>query len=74
MDKYYITEEAFEKIFIWLSNQKNIYCKNREKTRVFLEAVYFIMRTGAQWAKLPKYYGKYKSVHNRFVIWSKKEI
>jgi transposase len=53
-DKYYITDEAFEKIFIWLSSQQNIYCKNREKTRTFLEGIYFIMRTGAQWIELPK--------------------
>ena len=74
MDKHYITNEAFEKIFIWLSSQKNIYCKNREKTRIFLEAVYFIMRTGAQWIELPKYYGNYKSVHRRFIYWVKKGI
>lgn len=74
MDKYYITEEAFEKIFLYLRNQKNIYCKNRERTRTFLEGVSFIMRTGAQWRALPKYYGHFQTVHKRFLSWSKKDI
>lgn len=74
MDKYYITEAAFEKIFILLSGKKNVYCKNREKTRKFLEAVYFIMRTGAQWIELPKYYGCHKSVHRRFIYWVKRGV
>ena len=42
MSKYYITEQVFEKIFVYLSGKKGIYCKKREKTRKFLEAVYFI--------------------------------
>lgn len=74
MDKYYITENAFEKIFVWLKNQKNIYCKNRERTRKFIEGVYFIMRTGAQWRELSQSYGKFKSVHKRFLSWAKRNI
>ena len=62
MDKYYIKSLAFEKIFEFLNGQQGIYCKNRDKTQKFLEAVYFIMRTGSQWEELPKEYGKYKSV------------
>src|SRR5439155_26772903 len=74
VDKYYITEESFEKVFIYLSERRDIYCKNPKKTRTFLEAVYFIMRTGAQWIELPNNYGKYKSVHDRFIAWVKKGI
>lgn len=74
MDKYYITDTAFEKIFMFLNGKKGTYCKNREKTRRFMEGVYFIMRTGSQWRELPKYYGKFKSVHKRFLSWAKKDI
>ena len=74
MNKYYITEEAFEKIFMYLRGLKKVYCKNREKTRSFLEAVSFIMRTGAQWIELPNQYGNYKSIHKRFLSWAKKDI
>ena len=74
MDKFYIIEEAFEKIFFYLKSRLDIYCKNREKTRFFLEGVYFIMRTGAQWSELPLYYGRYKTVHKRFLSWAKKDL
>jgi transposase len=74
MCKYYITEEAFEKIFMYLQNGWRAYCKNREKTRIFLEAVYFIMRTGAQWSELPPQYGAYKTIHKRFIYWAKKGL
>jgi transposase len=74
MDKYYITKEAFEKIFFYLKSRPDIYCKNREKTRKFLESVYFIMRTGAQWGELARSYGKYKTIHKRFLSWAKKDI
>ena len=74
MDKYYISEEAFEKIFMYLRSLKGVYCKKREKTRRFLEAVTFIMRTGAQWIELPRYYGNYKSIHKRFIAWAKKGL
>lgn len=74
MDKYYIRKDAFEKLFTLLSSMENVYCKDKEKTRIFLEAVYFIMRTGAQWGSLPRHYGKYKSVHRRFISWAKRGI
>jgi hypothetical protein len=60
-------------IFMYLRRLKKVYCKNREKTRSFLEAVSFIMRTGVQWIELPKQYGNYKNIHKRFLSWAKKD-
>ena len=51
MYKYYITEEAFEKIFLYLKDRNDIYCKKREKTRIFLESVSFILTPG-QWSEV----------------------
>ena len=63
-----------EKIYEFLKDYRGIRVKNEEKTRIFAEAVYFIMRIGAQWRELPVYYGKWKSVHKRFEQWSLKEL
>ena len=74
MTTYYLSQESFEKIFILLKENKTVYCSQVEKTRVFLEGVYHIMRTGCQWNELPSYYGAFKSVHKRYLSWSRKGI
>jgi transposase len=42
--------------------------------RRFISAVYWITRTGCPWRDLPRRYGKWKSVYNRFNNWSKRGI
>jgi len=32
------------------------------------------MRTGSQWGELPRFYGKHKTIHKRFLSWAKKDI
>lgn len=74
MSRLYLNEASFVKIYEYLSTRKDIYCKNLKKINLFLEAVHHIMRTGAQWESLPEKYGKYKSVHKRYISWSKKGV
>src|SRR5215813_15650515 len=38
-------------------------------TRCVLEAVLWILNTGAQWHMLPQRYPNYKTVHRRFQTW-----
>src|SRR5271169_982086 len=40
--------------------------------RLFLEAVCWVVRTGAPWRDLPRDYGHWKSVYNRYSRWVKK--
>jgi transposase len=70
MDKYYIKEMDWEKIYTFLKSIAGIRVRNERKTRFFAEGVYFIMRTGAQWRELPGYYGKWRSIHKRFELWN----
>ena len=39
--------------------------------RLFLEAVCWILRTGAPWRDLPPGFGNWKTVYNRYNRWAK---
>jgi transposase len=43
-------------------------------TRGVLEAVLWILNTGAQWHMLPQGYPNYKTVHRRFQHWCREEV
>ena len=43
-------------------------------TRAVLEAVLWILNTGAQWHFLPQCYPNYKTVHRRFQQWCQREV
>jgi len=40
--------------------------------RMFLEALYLVIRTGALWRDLPSEFGPWKPVYNRYNNWVKK--
>ena len=42
--------------------------------RQVLDAVLWILDTGAQWHMLPQYYPNYKTVHRRFQQWCWNEV
>ena len=42
--------------------------------RLMLEALIWILRTGAPWRDLPAAYGSWKSVHTRFTRWSEQGV
>ena len=71
---YYIEETAFNRIYDYLQHEGNIHISNREKIRRFIEAVYWMTRSGAQWRLLPKEYGYWNTVYQRFDEWSKRGI
>jgi transposase len=43
-------------------------------TRQVLEAVLWILNTGAQWHMQPQCYPNYKTVHRRFQAWCRSEV
>ncbi len=74
MQKEYITNEAWEKMFIFFKSCKGIYVGSKQKLKIFLEAIYWIVRTGAQWREVPERYGKWNSIYCRFNGWCEKNI
>jgi transposase len=45
---------------------------NANDNRIFVNAVFWIVRTGAPWRDLPPQYGKFNAVHRRFKRWCDK--
>jgi transposase len=70
----YITEAAWAKMFCFLKTVKNIYVGQERECKNFLEAIYWIARSGAPWRILPLEYGGWNSIFKRFNAWSKKRI
>lgn len=74
MQDYYLKEEQWQDIYKILGKINCIYTNQEKKLRLFIECVYYVLRSGVQWRMIPRYYGKWKSVYRRFNRWSKKEV
>ena len=72
--RYYIEESAFERMYEYLRSERKIHTGNKKNIRVFLEAVYWLARSGAQWRFLPEEYGYWNSVYQRFEDWSQRGV
>jgi transposase len=64
----------WEKIFAFLKTCQNIYIGQESECRNFLEAVFWITRSGSQWRLLPSSYGNWNTVYKRFARWSEHGI
>lgn len=74
MSNVYLSKVSWSKIFDFLQTCSGIYVRNEKKTKKFIKGVCWVMRTGAQWNELSRYYGKHDSVYKRYNEWSKKGI
>jgi hypothetical protein len=72
--EYYIKTEDWKHIFRILSKRTDIRTGNETKLRLFVEAIWFMARTGCQWRLLPKEYGSWRAIHRRFKNWSEKGV
>ena len=45
-----------------------------QDNRRFINAVFWVLRTGAPWRDLPPDYGKWGTVHQRFIRWCRKGV
>jgi transposase len=71
---YELTDTQWERIKDALPGQKQHSGRTAKDNRLFVEAVYWIGRNGGRWRALPASYGKWFSVHKRFMRWAKKGV
>lgn len=66
---YLIKDTDFTKILNFLVTIKGIHKNDIARLRLFIEAIYYICRSGCQWRLLPFYYGSWRAIHKRFKAW-----
>ena len=69
-----ISDKAWGLIEPHTIGNKGTWGGNAKDTRLFINAVFWILRTGAPWRDLPPDYGNWNTVQRRFCRWRDKGI
>lgn len=72
--RYELTDGQWERIRELLPGKASDPGRAAEDNRRFVNAVLWVLRSGAHWHDLPERYGKWKTVHTRFARWAKSGI
>ena len=67
-----LTDRQWQRIEKLVAGKKGDKGRAGEDNRLFVDAVLWILRTGAPWRDLPDEFGKWNSVYMRFVRWARK--
>ena len=69
--RYELSEAQWLRIAPLLPGKASDPGRTGADNRLFVNAVLWVLRSGAHWQHLPERYGKWKSVHTRFTRWAK---
>lgn len=72
--EYTLSEEIWQIFYKILTYQTEIRIKNKDKTKLFLNATFYCLKTGCQWRALDKKYGNWNTIYKRFREWSLKGV
>ena len=72
--RYELSNEQWRRIENLVPGKKGDPGRAGDDNRLFVNAVLWVLRSGARWSDLPERYGKHKSVHKRFTRWAKKGV
>jgi transposase len=69
--RYELSDGQWERIKDMLPGRVEHVGRTAADNRQFVNGVLWVVRSGARWHDLPERYGKYKSVHARFMRWAR---
>jgi len=69
-----ISDRVWQLLEPRLPGRKGAWGGKARDNRLFINAVFWILRTGAPWRDLPPDYGGWKNTHRRFCRWRDKGI
>ena len=69
-----MNNSKWEQIYHFLQNDPHVYAMDSDSCRQFIEALYWMSRSGAQWRLLPQEYGNWNTVFKRFNRWESKGV
>lgn len=71
---YDLSDKAWAIIEPLTIGNKGSWGGNAHDTRLFINGVFWVLRTGSPWRDLPDAYGDWKNTHRRFCRWRDKRI
>ena len=69
-----ISDETWALLEPHLPGRRGVWGGIAEDNRLFINAVFWILRTGAPWRDLPPDYGGWSNTHRRFIRWRNKGV
>src|SRR3954452_11220626 len=72
--RYEVSHEQWDRIASMLPGKASDPGRTAHDNRLVVNGVPWVLRSGARWSDLPERYGKYKSVHKRFIRWADKGV
>jgi len=74
MVRLWLRDDQFERIAALLPGKASDPGCTAADNRQFVEAVLWIARTGSPWRDLPRQFGPWNSVYQRFARWSRRGV
>ena len=74
LDRLVLSDEQWARMAPHIIGDERTRGSSGRDNRMFVEAVLWIVRTGAPWRDLPEVFGEWNSVFRRFSRWSQKGV